>query len=142
MRNPLLQNTGHVKTLRRVVFGNDIPIYGIVVFPNDAKLKVTTNQPVLSAWELVPYIKRFRDEVLSSDQMDFYRRRLLEVISTSESDRKQHVVSVNRNKENSDAAIARGKCPRCGGNLILRRGEYGNFYGCSNYPRCKFTLNT
>ncbi len=142
LRNPLLQNTGHVKTLRRVVFGNDIPIYGIVVFPNDAKLKVTTNQPVLSAWELVPYIKRFRDVVLSSDQMDFYRRRLLEVISTSESDRKQHVVSVNRNKENSDAAIARGKCPRCGGNLILRRGEYGNFYGCSNYPRCKFTLNT
>lgn len=35
------------------------------------------------------------------------------------------------------------KCPRCGGDLILRtatRGENkGNhFYGCSNYPKCKY----
>lgn len=29
-----------------------------------------------------------------------------------------------------------GKCPRCGGSLILRSGTYGRFYGCSNYPRC------
>ena len=25
------------------------------------------------------------------------------------------------------------------GTLILRHGRYGNFYGCSNYPRCRFT---
>ena len=24
-------------------------------------------------------------------------------------------------------------CPRCGGNLILIHGQYGDFYGCSNY---------
>jgi hypothetical protein len=32
-----------------------------------------------------------------------------------------------------------GICPRCGGSLQLRSGKYGNFYGCSNYPKCKFT---
>ncbi len=31
------------------------------------------------------------------------------------------------------------KCPQCGGNLIKRKGRYGEFYGCSNYPKCKFT---
>lgn len=31
------------------------------------------------------------------------------------------------------------KCPRCNGQLIKRQGKYGDFYGCSNYPRCRFT---
>lgn len=31
-------------------------------------------------------------------------------------------------------------CPRCGGNLIDRNGKFGSFYGCSNYPKCKYTL--
>lgn len=30
-------------------------------------------------------------------------------------------------------------CPKCGGNLVERTGEYGKFYGCSNYPKCKYT---
>jgi restriction system protein len=30
-------------------------------------------------------------------------------------------------------------CPLCLGNLILKHGKNGSFYGCSNYPSCKFT---
>ncbi len=30
-------------------------------------------------------------------------------------------------------------CERCGGNLVLKKGKYGVFYGCTNYPKCKFT---
>ncbi|NLU10922.1 MAG: type I DNA topoisomerase [Tepidanaerobacter acetatoxydans] len=31
------------------------------------------------------------------------------------------------------------KCPQCGGNLIVRKSKRGRtFYGCSNYPNCKF----
>ena len=30
-------------------------------------------------------------------------------------------------------------CPICGGNLIKRKGKYGEFYGCSNFPKCRFT---
>jgi len=30
-------------------------------------------------------------------------------------------------------------CPDCGGNLIERSGKFERFYGCSNFPRCKFT---
>jgi len=29
-------------------------------------------------------------------------------------------------------------CPRCHSSLVLREGMYGEFYGCSNYPKCKF----
>ena len=31
-------------------------------------------------------------------------------------------------------------CPQCGGNLSIKKGKYGKFYGCSNYPNCKYTL--
>lgn len=141
LRNPIWQNAGHIKSLRRLVFDNDIPIYGIVVFPYETEVHVTAEQPVLKMVDVVPFIKEHRDEVLSSEQMGFYRRRLLEVISISESDRKQHLDNVNRNKERRDAAVASGRCPRCGGKLILREGRYGRFYGCSNYPKCSYTLN-
>ncbi len=31
------------------------------------------------------------------------------------------------------------KCPRCGGDLIVRRSRKGRtFYGCANYPECNF----
>lgn len=32
-------------------------------------------------------------------------------------------------------------CPKCGGELLKRRGRFGDFYGCSNYPGCRFTQN-
>lgn len=30
-------------------------------------------------------------------------------------------------------------CEECGGVMILRDGRFGEFYGCSNYPRCDHT---
>lgn len=30
-------------------------------------------------------------------------------------------------------------CPLCGGILYLRKGRYGKFYGCGNFPSCRFT---
>ncbi|MDK2967477.1 MULTISPECIES: exonuclease domain-containing protein [Lacrimispora] len=32
-------------------------------------------------------------------------------------------------------------CPQCGGLLKKRNGRFGVFYGCTNYPRCRFTKN-
>ena len=29
-------------------------------------------------------------------------------------------------------------CPECGGDLVIRKGKYGDFVACSNYPTCKF----
>lgn len=29
-------------------------------------------------------------------------------------------------------------CPKCGERLIKRKGKYGPFLGCSNYPKCKY----
>lgn len=34
------------------------------------------------------------------------------------------------------------ECPRCGGMLCLRKGKFGAFYGCANFPVCRYTRNT
>ncbi|MDN0083072.1 type I DNA topoisomerase [Crenobacter sp. SG2305] len=28
-------------------------------------------------------------------------------------------------------------CPECGGQLLIKKGKYGKFIGCANYPKCK-----
>lgn len=30
-------------------------------------------------------------------------------------------------------------CPVCGCALVLRKGKFGQFYGCSGFPNCRFT---
>jgi restriction system protein len=37
------------------------------------------------------------------------------------------------------AEAKKAVCPICGNLLVKREGSNGNFYGCSNYPKCKFT---
>lgn len=32
-------------------------------------------------------------------------------------------------------------CPYCGGTLVKRYGKHGAFWGCSNFPTCRYTKN-
>jgi len=32
------------------------------------------------------------------------------------------------------------KCPSCGANMVLKRGRFGEFLGCSRYPDCSTTM--
>ncbi len=34
------------------------------------------------------------------------------------------------------------KCPQCGSPLVIRKGRYGEFVACSNYPECKYVKKT
>ena len=52
---------------------------------------------------------------------------------------KQHLKDIRNAREQKYDAVASGRCPRCGGTLMLRSGKFGKFYGCSNYPKCKYT---
>ncbi|QPH85174.1 type I DNA topoisomerase [Campylobacter concisus] len=33
------------------------------------------------------------------------------------------------------------KCSECGSELVLRKGRYGEFIACSNFPKCKYSRN-
>lgn len=33
------------------------------------------------------------------------------------------------------------RCPRCGSFLVKRKGRFGEFWGCTSYPGCRYTEN-
>lgn len=140
LRNPLLQNEGHIKAIDRLLgYPKDVPIYNIVAFSRQAQLKVDDSLPVMY-WGQVPgYIRSFQDQCLSAEKVDEICNILLAANLVDRSARKEHVQNAKYQKDLHNAFMAQGRYPRCGGELVLRDGKYGKFYGCSNYPRCKYT---
>ena len=142
LRNPLWQNQGHCKAIARLVGDSgSIPIHNIVAFSRQATLKIDRSLPVMYWWRVVPFIKRFKQALIPEAQAEEIYIRLVAANVTDRAARKQHVNSVKQNQVRRNIAVANCKCPRCGGNLVLRKGKYGQFYGCSNYPQCKYILN-
>lgn len=52
----------------------------------------------------------------------------------------EKIYELRREKEKEvqkDAELkAYGKCPECGKQMVKRSGPYGDFLGCSGYPKC------
>lgn len=142
--NPIKQNEGHVRFLRQLLkCPTDFPIIPIVVFDNSADLKVhVTNHIVVNRCNLNKAIFQYKDTVLSPDQVEMVVNALQQHFTIVDKEEiKQHKHNVQNIQHSTKALINQGVCPQCGGQLLLRRGKYGSFYGCSNYPRCKFTMN-
>ncbi|MDE7414256.1 MAG: NERD domain-containing protein [Muribaculaceae bacterium] len=53
----------------------------------------------------------------------------------------EHTSYARQTARNISREIRQGNCPRCGGRLVVRRGENGEFVGCENYPDCRFTCS-
>ncbi|MEA1954772.1 MAG: type I DNA topoisomerase [Campylobacterota bacterium] len=55
----------------------------------------------------------------------------------------QKVEEGKKNIKSLKVAIPTGEfCPKCESELLLRKGRYGEFIACSNFPKCKYTKNT
>ena len=53
----------------------------------------------------------------------------------------QRIKDNDRQREEAKIkTIAKGICPKCGSRLVTRESEYGTFWGCSYYPKCKFMV--
>lgn len=82
------------------------------------------------------------DNIEDSNESDEIVNIEIEQVEQSE----QNLSSDDKNVEieNNNAEInASSICPECGGTLLLRTARYGEhagekFYGCSNYPKCKY----
>ena len=140
-QNPLRQNYGHVKALQSL-FGYPIQFFiPIVVFVGGASLKgYYPNHIVIYKKQLLKTIGQYQNIVLRDDILYSAINRLsyssFETTETSSI----HIKQVKKDIKEKNAKIRQGICPRCGGSLIYRKGKYGAFYGCSNYPNCHYTL--
>ena len=142
-RNPIKQNWSHVYALKNVLseFPN-IHYFPIVVFTGDATLKgIESTVPVIYSNRLKSTIKNLSSEkFLSQTEVEKIKSILESVEITEKMARKEHVKNIKQNIVEKQLKMENLICPRCNGELKLRNGRNGKFYGCSNYPRCRFTM--
>lgn len=73
-------------------------------------------------------------ELAVSNNIDLWDRNVLvEVMAKNQGKEISEVIK----SENSDDLY----CPECNGELVKRKGRNGAFWGCSSYPKCRFTKN-
>lgn len=139
--NPVKQSVSHANAIRRTL--KDCPglkVVPIVVFAGSATLQnVTTQHHVIYDSQLLDTILSYRTPCISDSELTRAFGFLMQRNVREQVDDQTHLNHVYAAKQRTYCKIASGVCPECGGTLVLRNGRYGNFYGCSNYPRCKFT---
>ncbi len=140
--NPVKQNWAHVRALKRVLSElGDIPVYPIVVFAGSAELKnVNSKSPVVYGSDLLQTIRKNQEFSLSPDQVRKIEEKLLQSNMKDRFSRKAHIDQIRTRQHQSRQRERELICPRCGGRLVSRSGKFGSFYGCNNYPRCRYTF--
>lgn len=140
--SPVKQSYAHVRKIKELLgYYPCLPVVPIVVFGSKADIsKVNSRYHVINDHQLLPLIARYRniclnDQALMDAKGIIQRNNVRQMV-----DNKTHVQNIERSKMDTQNAVSSGRCPRCGGSLVLRNGKYGSFYGCANYPNCKFTV--
>lgn len=139
--NPVKQSVSHANAIKRTLGAwSNLKVVPIVVFAGSAVLKnVTTQHHVIYDEQLLATIQSYNYPCLTDADVAQVVNRLTQQNVRDQVDDRTHVSNVYEAKRKTDTKIAYGICPQCGGTLVFRHGRYGNFYGCSNYPRCRFT---
>ena len=148
--NPVWQNKTHMKAVRRFVNAS-VPIYSVVVFSNRGELKNVTYDSnavtILQMTQLKSYLANIRNtypDVLTQSEVDSIANDLSQYTGADEEKKRKHLEDIQR--KNTERLSATDVCPLCGGHLVVRTARRGpgagqQFYGCSNYPKCKYTRN-
>lgn len=143
-RNPIKQNWAHIYALKEVLsdFGQ-VTYHPIVVFAGSGVLKnVSSTIPVIHDKQVYGAVMgRSGTPHLSVAQVENIADKLNAVNVQDRGARKEHVRQVRHDAHDRRQKEQSLICPSCGGILVVRDGPYGRFYGCSNYPECRYKLN-
>lgn len=158
--NPIIQNKVHLKWLQTYLKDSvNLKFYSYIVFSRRCELKNVTltsgNHFVVKREDLLDVVshnaatsnirmaKSFIDEVYN---------KLYPLTQADESKRNAHIENIKKRygysatTNRNNTKLQDKKCPWCSGELVIRVARKGNFagnkfYGCSNYPRCRYMQN-
>ena len=149
--SPLKQNAKHIEYLQSFLcnFGN-IPYFNVVTMmckdykinninpdPDNITSVVCTSLPAMMRG--IYKIADNKPDVLDEST----KQKIYDYISQNQyqgkEKRLEHKEKVKSIKREQEEIANQNLCPYCKAPLILRKGKYGDFYGCSNYPKCRYT---
>ena len=133
--NPVKQNYTHVCRLRDYL-GKESHPESVVVFVQ-GNVSYIDSDYVYTLADLKHLLDDFEEDVLSDEDVKRYCSEIQKLLDNPVATAKEHVQEIRKTQQK----IKEGICPRCGGQLVLRTSKQNGqpFYGCSNYPKCKFT---
>lgn len=139
--NPVKQSIGHSIELKKLLSSYPhVPVVPVVVFTGEATFaNVETRHKVIYDSQLSSLILSYKTIYLSDSEVQDAFSAIVDKNVRKVVDKKTHIRNLKTAELQVENKIRMGICPKCGGNLILRKGRYGAFFGCSNYPDCKFT---
>ena len=158
--NPVMQNRSHIKHLTAIL-GEQIKTWSIIVFSDRCTLKsvqITSDDVcVINRYDVARVVSSFYDkapcDLLEANKISEIYNTLHPFTQVDETLKAQHIANIHRNlsgtpaqRPQSNATPSILKCPLCNGSLVLRTAAKGKnagnkFYGCSNYPKCKYIQN-
>lgn len=149
--SPLKQNKNHIKHLKNMLkdFG-DLQFFSIlVVLCRDFKVQninKDVNKPdtvicsgILSVKNAMELLAENYPVTLDAEKKQQIYNYIVENQHSGTEARKIHKQTVKEIKEHNKSLQNQNLCPYCKTPLVLRKGKYGSFYGCSNYPKCRYT---
>lgn len=136
-QNPLRQNYRHVRCLAEYLKLDAEYFRAVVFFIGGCTFKTPMPSNVLNSG-LIPYIKDFKNTCLSPQQVSDIEAKLMALKNDKSMNKQVHLDSLRKRQESSDT------CPHCGCQLVRRMARKGpsegkSFWGCSGYPKCRFT---
>ncbi len=147
--SPLMQNKKHVDYLKQLLkdFG-DVPCFSIVTMVcEDFKIS-GDNPPNTIVCNSLPAMKRGLAMIVENNPIvfdDTKKQAIFEYIKKNQYSGKaariEHKQRVIAYKESLEDMEKKKICPYCKTELVLRKGKNGEFYGCKNFPKCRYTLN-
>lgn len=172
--NPIMQNRTHIQHLKKIV-GQNYPIYSIIAFSDQCTLQNiqvdSEDVHVIYRSQIAQIVSSINAKApiasLGENDITTLYECLFPLTQVADATKEQHKIHVRQKQEREHqreaAEQARNieerqtvrnyyretgmlKCPRCGGNLVIRTVKKGTntgkqFYGCSRYPGCKYTQN-
>ncbi|WP_080802912.1 NERD domain-containing protein [Arabiibacter massiliensis] len=148
--NPIKQNRSHLKWLAKYL-ADDTPLFSIIVFSERCELKKVTVESsdvsVVKRDRLYATVRRIwegAEDVLDAEGVDSLYERLRALTDVGEAAKAAHVANIQERYVAKKPVSSASACPRCGADLVLRTAKKGpnagnQFYGCSNYPKCRYT---
>ncbi|AOV09146.1 hypothetical protein BI350_07565 [Sporosarcina ureilytica] len=153
MLNPIWQNYGHIQALKNFIGEeHDAYLHSIIAFSNASTLKFKDDfrsARVTQFMNLTKVLKEWDIHRLNEIQLQEINIKLEGLVMKDKKlqrkVRKQHVQDIQSNRKervwNEKRLLKQNICPKCKVELVLRDGKYGSFYGCSSFPKCRFTKN-
>lgn len=132
--NPIRQNQTHIKALSAYLNMPVSAFLSCIVFSERCSLKLvpedTDRVIIVRRPDMLKKLRaylRAATVLYSADEVEQLAQKLRMLTNKSEEEKQQHIDDIQE------------KCPFCGSKLVLRSGKYGQFQGCSAYPKCRFT---